>query len=66
MSVLELFDMLDQNKGHREAKQDKVTLIDAQLRFVREVDGSIDHVTWFIDVDRLINFMQKHFTKQTR
>lgn len=29
MSVLELFDMLDQNKGHREAKQGKVTLIDA-------------------------------------
>ncbi|MGX9808844.1 hypothetical protein ACV3PA_16595 (plasmid) [Exiguobacterium acetylicum] len=66
MSVLEMFDMLDQNKGHREAKQGKVTLIDAQLRFVREVDGSIEHVTWFIDVDRLTNFMQKHFTKQTR
>ncbi len=45
---------------------DKVTLIDAQLRFVREVDGSIEHLTWFIDVDRLTDFMQKHFTKQTR
>ncbi|MGN7854310.1 hypothetical protein [Exiguobacterium sp. 22311] len=65
MSVLEMFDMLDQNKGQREAKLGEVTLIDAQLRFVREVDGSIEHVTWFIDVDRLTNFMQKHFTKQT-
>lgn len=65
MSVLEMFDMLDQNKEHREAKQGKVTLIDAQLRFVREVDGSIEHVTWFIDVDRLTNFIQKYFTKQT-
>ena len=66
MSVLEMFDMLDQNKGQREAKQGKVTLIDAQLRFVREVDGSIEHVTWFIDVDRLTNFIQTHFSKQTR
>lgn len=66
MSVLEMFDMLDQNKGHRDAKQGKVTLIDAQLRFVREVDGSIEHLTWFIDVNRLTDFMQKHFTKQTR
>lgn len=66
MSVLEMFNMLDQNKGQREAKQGKVILIDAQLRFVREVDGSIEHVTWFIDVDRLTNFMQTHFTKQTR
>ncbi|WP_214850544.1 hypothetical protein [Exiguobacterium sp. s193] len=65
MSVLEMFDVLDQNKGQREAKLGDVTLIDAQLRFVREVDGSIEHVTWFIDVDRLTNFMQKHFTKQT-
>ncbi len=60
-----MFDMLDQNKGQREAKLGTVTLIDAQLRFVREVDGSIEHVTWFIDVDRLTNFMQTHFTKQT-
>lgn len=66
MSVLEMFDMLDQNKGQTEAKLGKVTLIDAQLRFVREVDGSIEHVTCFINVDRLTNFMQKHFTKQTR
>lgn len=65
MSVLEMFDMLDQNIGQREAKLGKVTLIDAQLRFVREVDGSIEHITWFIDVDRLTNFMQAHFTKQT-
>lgn len=65
MSVLEMFDMLDQSKGKEEAKLDKVTLIDAQLRFVREVDGLVEHVTWFIDVDRLTNFMQKHFTKQT-
>ncbi len=66
MSVLEMFDMLDQSKGKEEAKQGKVTLIDAQLRFVREVDGSVEHVTWFIDVDRLTAFMQEHFTKQTR
>lgn len=66
MSVLEMFNMIDQNKGQRKGKLDRVTLIDAQLRFVREVDGSIEHVTWFIDVDRLTNFMQKHFTKQTR
>ena len=66
MSVLEMFDMLDQNKGPMEAKVGKVILIDAQFRFVREVDGSIEDVTWFIDVDQLTNFMQKHFTKQTR
>lgn len=65
MSVLEMFDMLDQNKGQREAKLDKVTLIDAQLRFVREVDGSVEHVTWFIDVNRLTEFIQTHFIKQT-
>lgn len=65
MSVLEIFDMLDQNKGQREAKLDEVTLIDAQIRFVRKVDGSIEHVTWFIDVDRLTNFMQKHYLEQT-
>lgn len=61
-----MFDMIDQNKGQREEKLGEVTLIDAQIRFVREVDGSVEHVTWFIDVDRLTNFMQKHFTKQTR
>lgn len=65
MNVLEMFDMLDQNKRQGETKLGKVTLIDAQLRFVREVDGSIEHVTWFIDVDRLTDFMQKYFTKQT-
>lgn len=66
MSVLEMFDILDQSKRKGEAKLDKVKLIDLQLRFVREVDGSVEHVTWFIDVDRLTNFMQKHFSKQTR
>ncbi len=66
MSVLEMFDMLDQNKRQGETKLGKVTLIDAQLRFVREVDGSIEHVTWFIDVDRLTNFIQTNFSKQTR
>lgn len=51
-------DMMDQSQ--------KVTIIDAQVRLVREVDGSIEHVTWFIDVDRLTDFMQTHFNKQTR
>lgn len=63
MNIVEMFKVMDQAKGKQ--IPDKVTLIDAQLRFVREVDGSIDHVTWFIDVDRLTDFMQKHFTKQT-
>ena len=64
MKIVEMFEIMD----HSNDKQisDKVTLIDAQLRFVREVDGSIEYVTWFIDVDRLTNFMQKHFTEQTR
>jgi len=66
MSVLEMFDLINQNKGQREEKLSDVTLIDAQLRFVREVDGSVEHVTWFIDVDRLTKFMQTHLTKQTR
>ena len=64
MSIVEMFEIMDQAK--RKQIPDKVTLIDAQIRFVREVDGSVEHVTWFIDVDRLTNFMQKHFTKQTR
>ena len=63
MSIIEMFEVMDLSKGKQ--IPDKVTLIDAQLRFVREVDGSIEHVTWFIDVDRLTDFMQKHFTKQT-
>ncbi|WP_214725533.1 MULTISPECIES: hypothetical protein [unclassified Exiguobacterium] len=63
MSIIEMFEVMDQAKEKQ--VPDKVTLIDAQLRFVREVDGSIEHVTWFIDVDRLTDFMQKHFTKQT-
>jgi len=63
MNIVEMFKVMDQAKGKQ--IPDKVTLIDAQLRFVREVDGSIEHVTWFIDVDRLTDFMQKHFTKQT-
>ncbi|WP_368915912.1 hypothetical protein [Exiguobacterium acetylicum] len=64
MDIIEMFEVMDQAKG--EQIPGKVTLIDAQLRFVREVDGSIEHVTWFIDVDRLTDFMQTHFTKQTR
>ncbi|MFX4306107.1 hypothetical protein F8N00_12005 [Exiguobacterium sp. A1_3_1] len=63
MNIVEIFKVMDQAKGKQ--IPDKVTLIDAQLRFVREVDGSVEHVTWFIDVDRLTDFMQKHFTKQT-
>lgn len=63
MNIVEMFKVMDQAKGKQ--IPDKVTLIDAQLRFVREVDGSIEHVTWFIDVDRLTDLMQKHFTKQT-
>jgi len=64
MNIVKMFEVMDQAKEKQ--IPDKVTLIDAQLRFVREVDGSIEHVTWFIDVERLTNFMQKHFTKQTR
>lgn len=64
MSIVEMFEVMDQGKGKQ--VPNKVTLIDAQLRFVREVNGSVEHVTWFIDVDRLTNFMQKHFSKQTR
>lgn len=63
MDVMEMFEVMDSTNGKK--TQEKVTLIDAQLRFVREVDGSIEHVTWFIDVDRLTDFMQTHFTKQT-
>lgn len=64
MKIVEMFEVMDQAKGKQ--IPDKVTLIDAQLRFVREVEGSIEHVTWFIDVDRLTDFMQTHFNKQTR
>lgn len=64
MNIVEMFEVMDQAKGKQ--IPDKVTLIDAQLRFVREVEGSIEHVTWFIDVDRLTDFMQTHFNKQTR
>lgn len=63
MSIIEIFEVMDLSR--RKQIPDKVTLIDAQLRFVREVDGSIEHVTWFIDVDRLTHFMQTHFNKQT-
>lgn len=63
MDVMEMFEVMDSTNGKK--TQEKVTLIDAQLRFVREVDGSIEHVTWFIDVNRLTDFMQKHFTRQT-
>jgi len=64
MNIVEMFEVMEQAKGKQ--IPDKVTLIDAQLRFIREVDGSIEYVTWFIDVDRLTDFMQKHFSKQTR
>ena len=64
MNIVELFEVMEQAKGKQ--IPDKVALIDAQLRFVREVEGSIEHVTWFIDVDRLTDFMQTHFNKQTR
>lgn len=63
MDVMEMFEVMDSTNGKK--TQEKVTLIDAQLRFVRELDGSIEHVTCFIDVNRLTDFMQKHFTKQT-
>jgi len=42
----------------------KVTIIDAQVRLVREVDGSIEHVTWFVDVDILLAFIQQHYLEQ--
>lgn len=63
MSIVEMFEVMEQAEGKQIS--DKVTLIDAQLRFVREVDGSVEHVTWFIDVDRLTHFMQTYFNKQT-
>lgn len=44
----------------------KVTILDAQVRFVREVDGSIEHVTWFVDVDVLLAFIQQHYLEQAR
>lgn len=51
------FDMVDQSQ--------KVTILDAQVRLVREVDGSIEHVTWFVDIDLLLAFIQKHYLDQT-
>ncbi|WP_214770763.1 hypothetical protein [Exiguobacterium sp. s133] len=50
-------DMMDQPQ--------KVTVIDAQVRLVREVDGSIEHVTWFVNIDVLTSFVQKHYLEQT-
>ena len=44
----------------------KVTIIDAQVRLVREVDGSIEHVTWFVDVNVLLAFIQQHYLEQAR
>ena len=44
----------------------KVTIIDAQVRLVREVDGSVEHVTWFVDVDILLAFIQQHYLEQAR
>jgi len=43
----------------------KVTIIDAQVRFVREADGCIEHVTWFVDINLLLAFIQKHYLEQT-
>ena len=43
-----------------------VTILDAQVRLVREVDGSIEHVTWFVDVDVLLAFIQQHYLEQAR
>jgi len=43
----------------------KVTILDAQVRFVREVDGCIEHVTWFVDIDLLLAFIQQHYLEQT-
>ncbi|WP_214803079.1 hypothetical protein [Exiguobacterium sp. ERU656] len=51
-------DMVDQSQ--------KVTIINAQVRLVREVDGSIEHVTWFVDVDVLLAFIQQHYLEQAR
>lgn len=47
-------------------KSQKVTIIDAQVRLVREVDGSIEHVTWFVDVDVLLAFIQQYYLEQAR
>jgi len=44
----------------------KGTIIDAQVRLIREVDGSIEHVTWFVDIDLLLTFIQQHYLKQVR
>ena len=44
----------------------KVTIIDAQVRLVREVNGSIEHVTWFVDIDILLAFIQQYYLEQTR
>lgn len=43
----------------------KVTIIDIQVRFVREVNGSVEHVTWFVDADILLPFIQQHYLEQT-
>lgn len=43
----------------------KVTIIDAQVRLVREVGSCIEHVTWFVDVDILLDFIQQHYLEQT-
>lgn len=47
-------------------RSQKVTIIDAHVRLVREVDGSIEHVTWFVDVDVLLAFIQQHYLEQAR
>jgi len=43
----------------------KVTIIDAQVRLVREVAGCIEHVTWFVDIDVLTSFVQQYYLEQT-
>lgn len=50
-------DMIDQPQ--------KVTVIDTQIRLVREVDSSIEHVTWFVDISGLTSFVQQHYLEQT-
>jgi len=66
MSALEMFDFIDQGKVQGGQTADKLTLIDVQIRLVREVGGSIEHVTWFVDMDILLAFIQQHYLEQAR
>ena len=63
MNIVEMFEVTEQAKGKK--IPDKMTLIDAQLRFVREVNGSLEHVTWVIDVDPMTDFMQTHLLSRS-